>query len=95
MSVDLDTIKRVSLLSRIAISDQEARELEKSLNNILEFVEQLNEVDVTGVDPMTSVVSVEMRKRVDEINTGNEAEKILSNAPVSEDNFFLVPKVVE
>jgi len=95
MSVDLDTVKRVAKLSRIAVDDAKAEKMQGELNAILGFVEQLNEVDVEGVEPMTSVVSMEMKKRIDEINDGNKANDITANAPASEDNFFMVPKVIE
>jgi len=95
MSVDIDTVKRVARLARIAVDDVKAEKMQGELNAILGFVEQLNEVDVDGVEPMTSVVSMEMKKRIDEINDGNKAEDITANAPASEDNFFMVPKVIE
>lgn len=95
MSVDKATVKRVAKLSRIAISDERAESMRDELNTILGFVEQLNEVDVEGVEPMTSVVDMDMRKRVDEVTDGGKAADVTANAPLSEDNFFLVPKVVE
>lgn len=95
MSVDTQTVKRVAKLARIAVSDSEAASLEGELNTILGFVEQLNEVDVDGVEPMTSVVTVSMRLRPDAVTDGNKAADIVSNAPATEDNFFQVPKVVE
>ena len=95
MSVDTVTVKRVAKLSRIAITDERAESMQSELNTILGFVEQLQEVDVEGVEPMTSVVDMVMRKRSDEINDGNKAEDVTANAPMSEDNFFMVPKVVE
>ena len=95
MSVDLATVKRVARLARIAVSDEEAEKMQGELNTILGFVEQLDEVDVSGVEPMTSVVSMEMKKREDVVNDGNKADDIVANAPVTEDNFFMVPKVVE
>lgn len=95
MSVDTQTVKRVAKLARIAVTDAEAASLESELNTILGFVEQLNEVDVAGVEPMTSVVSVSMRRRTDEVTDGNKAADIVANAPSTEDNFFQVPKVVE
>ena len=95
MSVDIVTVKRVAKLSRIAITDERAESMQSELNTILGFVEQLQEVDVEGVEPMTSVVDMVMRKRHDEINDGNKAEDVTANAPMSEDNFFMVPKVVE
>jgi len=95
MSVDLDTVKRVAKLSRIAITEERAQDMVGELNTILGFVEQLSEVDVEGVDPMTSVVDMSMRKRADAVSDGDKAADIVANAPLSEDNFFMVPKVVE
>ena len=95
MSVDTATVKRVAHLARIAVSDEEAERMTGELNAILGFVEQLNEVDVSGVEPMTSVIPIEMRKRVDQVTDGGKAGDITANAPASDDNFFLVPKVVE
>ncbi|MET3659844.1 Asp-tRNA(Asn)/Glu-tRNA(Gln) amidotransferase subunit GatC [Aquamicrobium ahrensii] len=95
MSVDLDTVKRVARLARIAVSEEEAAAMAGKLNSILGFVEQLNEVDVTGVEPMTSVIPMEMKKRVDAVTDGDKADDIVANAPATEENFFLVPKVVE
>ena len=95
MSVDLATVKRVAKLSRIAVSEDEAVRMMGELNGILGFVEQLNEVDVTGVEPLTSVVPVAMKKRADVVNDGGKAADIVANAPASDENFFLVPKVVE
>lgn len=95
MSVDIDTVKRVAKLSRIAVDDAKAEKMQGELNAILGFVEQLNEVDVEGVEPMTSVVSMDMKKRIDEVNDGGKADDVTANAPASEDNFFMVPKVIE
>ncbi|MBN9251836.1 MAG: asparaginyl/glutamyl-tRNA amidotransferase subunit C [Mesorhizobium sp. 61-13] len=95
MSVDLQTVKRVARLARIAVSDEEASRMTGELNTILGFVEQLSEVDVSGVEPMTSVTPMEMRKRQDAVTDGNKAADIVANAPATEENFFLVPKVVE
>jgi aspartyl-tRNA(Asn)/glutamyl-tRNA(Gln) amidotransferase subunit C len=95
MSVDTATVKRVAKLARIAVTDEDAARMEGELNAILGFVEQLNEVDVDGVAPMTSVTPMEMKKRADAVTDGNKADDITANAPASEDNFFLVPKVVE
>ncbi|TIO63746.1 MAG: Asp-tRNA(Asn)/Glu-tRNA(Gln) amidotransferase subunit GatC, partial [Mesorhizobium sp.] len=93
MSVDLQTVKRVAHLARIAVSEQDAERMTGELNAILGFVEQLNEVDVSGVEPMTSVTPMEMKKRQDMITDGNKAVDIVANAPAMEENFFLVPKV--
>jgi len=95
MSVDLQTVKRVARLARIAVSEEDAERMTGELNAILGFVEQLNEVDVSGVEPMTSVLPMAMKKRADIVTYGEIAEDIVRNAPQTEDNFFLVPKVVE
>ncbi|TPI50144.1 Asp-tRNA(Asn)/Glu-tRNA(Gln) amidotransferase subunit GatC [Mesorhizobium sp. B2-9-1] len=95
MSVDLQTVKRVAHLARIAVSEEDAERMTGELNAILGFVEQLNEVDVSGVEPMTSVTPMEMKKRQDTVTDGNKAADIVANAPATEENFFLVPKVVE
>ena len=95
MSVDIVTVKRVARLARIAVSEEDAERMTGELNTILGFVEQLNEVDVTGVEPMTSVIPMEMKKRQDGITDGNKAVDIVANAPATDENFFLVPKVVE
>lgn len=95
MSVDLDTVKRVARLARIAVTGEEASAMTGKLNSILGFVEQLDEVDVSGVEPMTSVIPMEMKKRADAVTDGAKAADIVANAPASEENFFLVPKVVE
>ena len=95
MSVDLATVKRVARLARIAVSEEEASRMMGELNGILGFVEQLSEVNVEGVEPMTSVTPMAMRKREDVVNDGNKADDIVANAPASDRNFFQVPKVVE
>ncbi|PYE28427.1 aspartyl/glutamyl-tRNA(Asn/Gln) amidotransferase subunit C [Rhizobium sp. PP-WC-2G-219] len=95
MSVDLATVKRVAHLARIAVSEDDANRMTGELNAILGFVEQLGEVDVTGVEPMTSVTPMAMKKREDIVTDGGKADDIVANAPNSDRNFFLVPKVVE
>ncbi|MBA4785594.1 Asp-tRNA(Asn)/Glu-tRNA(Gln) amidotransferase subunit GatC [Pseudorhizobium marinum] len=95
MSVDLATVKRVASLARIAVSEEEAERMVGELNGILGFVEQLSEVDVNGVEPMTSVTPMVMRKRTDVVTDGDKADDIVANAPATDRNFFLVPKVVE
>jgi len=95
MSVDLATVKRVASLARIAVSEDEAERMVDELNGILGFVEQLGEVDVTGVEPMTSVTPMVMRRRADEVTDGDKADDVVANAPATDRNFFLVPKVVE
>jgi aspartyl-tRNA(Asn)/glutamyl-tRNA(Gln) amidotransferase subunit C len=95
MAVDADTVRRVAHLARIAVAGDEVAGLAGELNAILAFVEQLGEVDVEGVEPMTSVTPMAMKKREDEVNDGDIADDIVRNAPATEDHFFLVPKVVE
>ena len=95
MSVDLQTVKRVAHLARIAVSEEDAERMTGELNAILGFVEQLNEVDVSGVEPMTSVIPMEMKEHQDVVTDGAKAADIVANAPATEENFFLVPKVVE
>lgn len=95
MSVDIETVKRVARLARIRVTDDEAAHLEGELNAILGFVEQLDEVNIDGVEPMTSVVDMAMKKRADQVTGGGIADAVTANAPASEDHFFLVPKVVE
>ena len=95
MAVDADTVRRIAHLARIAVAEDEVDHLKGELNTMLSFVEQLTEVDVEGVEPMTSVTPMAMKKRTDVVTDGGIAEDIVRNAPMSEDNFFLVPKVVE
>jgi len=95
MSVDAKTVRDIAHLARIAVNDEEIEHLQGELNAILAFVEQLNEVDVTGVEPMTSVTPMLMKKRVDEVTDGGDPEAILANAPAREGDYFVVPKVVE
>ena len=95
MSVDAATVRRIAHLARIAVTDAEVPHLQGELNAILAFVEQLSEVNVDGVEPMTSVTPMEMKKRQDVVTDGNKAADIVANAPATDENFFLVPKVVE
>ncbi|MGN8113660.1 Asp-tRNA(Asn)/Glu-tRNA(Gln) amidotransferase subunit GatC [Labrys sp. 22185] len=95
MSVDAATVKRIARLARIAVTEEDVPHLQGELNAILDFVAQLDEVDVNGVEPMTSVTPMLMKKRQDVVTDGNIAAKIVANAPASEDNYFLVPKVVD
>ena len=95
MAVDKETVKRVARLARIAVSDAEAEKLRGDLNTILGFVEQLNEVDVTGVEPMTAVVAMKMKTRPDVVTDGGAADSVTANAPTRQEHFFVVPKVVE
>jgi len=95
MSVDADTVRRVAHLARIAVADDEVEHLRGELNAILAFVEQLSEVDIAGIEPMTSVMPMAMKMRKDAITDGGITDAVLANAPAREDHFFLVPKVVE
>lgn len=95
MAVDAATTRRIAHLARIAVKDEEVAHLQGEINAVLAFVEQLAEVDVAGVEPMTSVMPMQMKKRKDEVTDGGIADAIVANAPATEDHFFLVPKVVE
>ena len=95
MSVDAATVRRIAQLARIAVTDAEVPHLQGELNAMLAFVEQLQEVNVDGVEPMTSVMPMEMKKRLDVVNDGEIVHKVTANAPDEQDHFFLVPKVVE
>ena len=95
MSVDAATVRRIAHLARIAVTDAEVSNLLSELNAILAFVEQLEEVNIEGVEPMTSVTPMEMKKRQDVVNDGEIPDDIIANAPATEGHFFVVPKVVE
>jgi len=95
MSVDAATVRRIAHLARIAVKDEEVPHLAGELNAILAFVEQLSEVNVDGIEPMTSVTPMVMKKRHDVVNDGEIADVIVANAPATEEHYFLVPKVVE
>ena len=95
MSVDAVTVRRIAQLARIAVAEAEVPHLQGELNAMLAFVEQLSEVNVDGVEPMTSVTPMEMKKRPDVVNDGGIPDDIVRNAPAAEGHFFLVPKVVE
>jgi aspartyl-tRNA(Asn)/glutamyl-tRNA(Gln) amidotransferase subunit C len=95
MAVDAATTRRIAHLARIAVKDEEVAHLQGEINAVLAFVEQLAEVNVEGVEPMTSVTPMVMKKRADVVNDGGIADAIVANAPATEDHFFLVPKVVE
>ena len=95
MSIDLQTVKKLASLSRISVTDAEAEAMVPELNNILGWVEQLGEVDVTGVQPMTAVIPNQQRLRDDVVTDGNVRDKVLANAPQAEHGFFAVPKVIE
>jgi len=95
MSVDAKTVRRIAHLARIEVPEDEIAHLQGELNAILAFVEQLSEVDVAHVEPMTSVIPMTMKKRADVVTDGGDPDAILKNAPATMDHFFLVPKVVE
>ena len=95
MSVDKDTVRRIARLARIKVAEERLEPMAAELNGIFQWVEMLNEVKVEGVAPMTSVVAQKLRRRPDEVSDGNVADGLMRNAPDSEENFFVVPKVVE
>ena len=95
MSIDIETARRVAKLARIRVEDQALPALAQEFNAILGFIEQLNEVDIEGVEPMTSVTPMQLKRREDAVTDGSMQDKILSNAPDAREGFFAVPKVVE
>ncbi|MEO0881540.1 MAG: Asp-tRNA(Asn)/Glu-tRNA(Gln) amidotransferase subunit GatC [Pseudomonadota bacterium] len=95
MSVTRDDVKKVARLSRIAVDDSRLDDLAGELSGILNWIEQLNEVDIDGVEPMTSVVAARLPMRDDEVTDGDKVDDVLANAPKSEDGFFVVPRSVE
>ena len=95
MSIDQATIRRVARLARITLAEGEVEHLRGELNAILSFVAELDEVDIAGVEPMTSVLPMRLKRRADEVTDGGMASKVVANAPSSEDGLFAVPKVIE
>jgi len=95
MSIDIDTARRVAHLARIAVKEQDLPALAGELSGILSFMEQLNEVDVTGIEPMTSVTPMRLKRREDVVTDGGQPAAVLSNAPDAREGFFAVPKVME
>jgi aspartyl-tRNA(Asn)/glutamyl-tRNA(Gln) amidotransferase subunit C len=95
MSVDAATVKRIGRLARIRVEENEVEKYQGEINAILGFVEQLGEVNVEGVEAMTSVTPMQLRRRDDVVTDGGYPEKVVANAPLTEDNFFMVPKVIE
>ncbi|MEO9822192.1 MAG: Asp-tRNA(Asn)/Glu-tRNA(Gln) amidotransferase subunit GatC [Paracoccaceae bacterium] len=95
MSIDVNTAARVAKLARIKVEEADLPALADEFNKILGFIEQLNEVDVEGVEPMTSVTPQRLKRREDVVTDGNQAEKVIKNAPETREGFFAVPKVVE
>ncbi len=95
MQIDQATVRRIARLARLRVTDDEAENLEGELSSILAWVEQLNELDTEGVEPMTRVVDMTMKKRADQVDDGGIPDDVVLNAPEREDHFFVVPKVVE
>ena len=95
MSIDLKTVKHISKLSRISIDDEKAKKLEKDLNSIFKWIEQLNQLDTDKVEPLTSIAETTLRLRKDQIVSKNIREDILKNSPKENKDYFVVPKVVE
>jgi aspartyl-tRNA(Asn)/glutamyl-tRNA(Gln) amidotransferase subunit C len=95
MSVSIEQVRHIAGLARMAMSDEELARLEPELNNILDWIEQLSEVDTEGVEPLATVIDQQMRLREDEVTEGDQRDEILANAPRAEHGFFAVPKVIE
>ena len=95
MTIDLKTIKHISKLSRISVDDEKAKKLAGDLNTIFDFIEKLNELDTNNVEPLTSVAETTLKLRVDEVKSGNIREQVLKNSPDENEDFFVVPRVVE
>ena len=95
MTIDLKTVKHISKLSRISVNEEKAKKLEKDLNSIFKFIEKLNELDTTKIDPLTSIADTVLQLRKDEIKSSNIRDQILKNSPEDNKDFFVVPKVVE
>ena len=95
MAVDQDTVRRIARLARIRIAEEDVPVYEAELNHILHWIEQLNEIDVSGIEPLTSVVEMTMKEREDVVTDGDCPDDILANAPAAQDYDFVVPKVVE
>ena len=95
MSVDLNAVRRIAHLARIGVSEEETPHLQGEINAILKFIEALEAVDVEGVEPMVSVIPMKLPMREDVVTDGDIVDKVLANAPLTEDGFFLVPKVIE
>lgn len=95
MSVDRDTVRRIARLARLALEEERVAPMVNELNGILNWIKQLEEVDVAGIEPMTSVVAQKLKWRADTVTDGGNADELMANAPEGEDHFFVVPKVVE
>ena len=95
MTIDLKTIKHISKLSRISIDDEKAKKLAEDMNSIFDFIEKLKELDTENIEPLTSVAEITLKLRVDEVKSGNIKEQVLKNSPDENEDFFVVPRVVE
>ena len=95
MTIDLKTIKHISKLSRISVDDEKAKKLAGDMNSIFDFIEKLKELNTDNVEPLTSVAETTLKLRVDEVKTGNIREQVLKNSPDENEDFFVVPRVVE
>ena len=95
MTIDLKTIKHISKLSRISVDDEKAKKLVGDMNSIFDFIEKLNELNTDNVEPLTSVAETTLKLRVDEVKSGNIREQVLKNSPDENEDFFVVPRVVE
>ena len=95
MTIDLKTIKHISKLSRISVDDEKAKKLVGDMNSIFDFIEKLKELDTDNVEPLTSVAETTLKLRVDEVKSGNIREQVLKNSPDENEDFFVVPRVVE
>jgi len=95
MTIDLKTIKHISKLSRISVDDEKAKKLAGDMNSIFDFIEKLKELDTDKVEPLTSVAETTLKLRVDEVKSGNIREQVLKNSPDENEDFFVVPRVVE
>ena len=95
MTIDLKTIKHISKLSRISVDDEKAKKLAGDMNSIFDFIEKLNELNTDNIEPLTSVAETTLKLRVDEVKSGNIRDQILKNSPDENEDFFVVPRVVE
>ena len=95
MTINLKTIKHISKLSRISVDDEKAKKLAGDMNTIFDFIEKLNELNTDNIEPLTSVAETTLKLRVDEVKSGNIREQVLKNSPDENEDFFVVPRVVE
>ena len=95
MTIDLKTIKHISKLSRISVDDEKAKKLAGDMNSIFDFIEKLNKLNTDNVEPLTSVAETTLKLRIDEVKSGNIREQVLKNSPDENEDFFVVPRVVE